>query len=309
MGIFEVAKELILGTRLKRLSERFLTDVSSIYKELGVDFEPPWFGIFFLLDRYGRLTVSEIAQNLDITKSGASQIISALERKGLIYLSIGKSDKRKKVVSLTSYGIEVLKKVKPIWKLMRANMKAILDEGENSKYMLDALSEIEAAFLKSSLADRVLKSVHESQYRLTPFKPKYFNSLRKLIFHWSFDFYVPHFINSLNEIVSNKQNTIVMALKEQETIAAVFALADDSSFNVILMDRNDIDNRVLVDMFDQFLKNNNRQIDSVEFDYDKVGIINILEQNNFILEKTDYFEYSSKKLAVYKRIDNNEQNI
>jgi DNA-binding MarR family transcriptional regulator len=301
MAIFEIAKELILGTRLKRLSERFLNDVSIIYKEHGIDFEPSWFGIFFLLDRYDTLTVGEIAANLDITQSGASQVISQLEKKNLINITTGKSDKRKKVVSLTDDGMELLKKIKPVWKLMRAHMKEMLDEGENSRYMLDALFEIETTFKKSSLSERVIKSIHESKHSVSLFKEKHYHSLKKLIFHWIFNFYALPFINNLKETLEKNSDNIIIALKDREIIAAVVGIKENSRLNVVLCDREDVDNSVLVSIFDTYMKEKCQSINTVEFDSDKIGIIQILEKNSFIKYKEKYFEDSSKKLAVYRR--------
>jgi len=148
MTIYELSKELILGTRLKRLSDRFLLDVSNIYKTMNIAFEPSWFPIFFLLDRYTEMNVSDISNELDITKSGASQMISLLEKKDIVKITCGKDDKRTRFVSFDNNGFNLLKQIKPIWKLIQDEMTKMLDEGEDSPHFLKAISEIERSFKK-----------------------------------------------------------------------------------------------------------------------------------------------------------------
>jgi len=46
MNIYADAGLLILGTRMKRISDRFLSEVSKIYKERKIGFEPVWFPVF-----------------------------------------------------------------------------------------------------------------------------------------------------------------------------------------------------------------------------------------------------------------------
>ncbi len=301
MAIFQVAEELILGTRMKRISERFLSDVSVIYRESGIDFEPSWFGVFFLLDRYKTLTVSEIASNLDITQSGASQIISILEKKHLVELHLDNSDKRKKSIIFTQDGFELLKKLKPIWKLMRSNMKAMMNEGESSKYLLDALSELEESFKNRSLAERVLDTLKGSVYTVSAFEIKHYNSLKKLIFHWAFNFYAPSFINSLRPTLKRNKSSITIALKDREIVAAVVGIEDKNTLNIILCDREDVDNRILINLFENYIKENRKPIQQIELDADKITIRHILDANNFSLKKEICFEDSQKTLAVYER--------
>jgi hypothetical protein len=40
---------IALGSRLKRLSERLLSDVARVYESQGIDFKPPWFPLFSLV--------------------------------------------------------------------------------------------------------------------------------------------------------------------------------------------------------------------------------------------------------------------
>lgn len=101
MSVYKIAGELIVGSRLKRLSERFLSDVSKVYKSEQIPFETSYFPVFYLLDLYGTLKISDVARELEITRSGASQMVNALEKKGLVRYDADKEDKRVRTVSFT----------------------------------------------------------------------------------------------------------------------------------------------------------------------------------------------------------------
>ena len=70
MNAYQKAVELIVGSRLKRLSDRYLSDVAKVYKAHHIPFETAYFPVFYLLSRYTRLKVSDVARELAITQSG-----------------------------------------------------------------------------------------------------------------------------------------------------------------------------------------------------------------------------------------------
>lgn len=60
------------------------------------------------LDRNGRLSSSEIAEQLALKPSNTSKVIKSVEKKGFIRRVIGKEDKRQMYFSLTPKGKEML---------------------------------------------------------------------------------------------------------------------------------------------------------------------------------------------------------
>ena len=184
---------------------------------------------------------------------------------------------------------------------MRSNMKAMMNEGESSKYLLDALSELEESFKNRSLAERVLDTLKGSVYTVSAFEIKHYNSLKKLIFHWAFNFYAPSFINSLKPTLKRNKSSITIALKDREIVAAVVGIEDNNKLNIVLCDREDVDNRILINLFENYIKENRKPIQQIELDADKITIRHILDANNFSLKKEICFEDSQKTLAVYER--------
>jgi len=60
MDFIEALGSVALGSRIKNLSELLMKDVSNIYKDQGIDFEPRWFTLFQLLLKRKEVQVTEI---------------------------------------------------------------------------------------------------------------------------------------------------------------------------------------------------------------------------------------------------------
>lgn len=188
MTIYKKTGELVLGTRFKRLSDKFLGDVSRVYKSLDISFEPAWFPVFYLLNERGELTVSELATELEITHSGSSQMLNSLEKKGLLEYRQNPKDKRVRTVLLTEKGSELLKRVRPVWVSIKAAMEEILAEGSETSKLLLCLGELEEALQKRNLCDRVIDRFRISGFPspcvYTQYSEESDHFFRELILDW-----------------------------------------------------------------------------------------------------------------------------
>jgi len=163
MSFYKEAGELIFGTRLKRISDRFLTDVSKIYKKLGIPFEVSWFPLFYLLNQKNGLSVTEIAKELQITHSAVSQLVTHLEKKNLVKFTNDKNDKRKRIIGFTSQGQKMMRELRPVWKSMKESMRFLLNKKENSAHLLKALDEIESTLNQDNLCESVLRDIKNNR--------------------------------------------------------------------------------------------------------------------------------------------------
>lgn len=156
MGFYEETGILILGTRLKRLSERFLSEVGKIYEKMDIPFEPAWFPLFFLLHIRGALSVTEISSELNVSQPAASQIISQLNRKGMVVLDPDIDDKRKKIVSFSPEGKVMIERLVPIWKTLEKSMYEIFYEEEEGMDIVESFNQFEKKLNSVNLGDSVL---------------------------------------------------------------------------------------------------------------------------------------------------------
>ncbi len=148
-------QELALGSRLKRLSDSLMKEVAKVYSHLALDFDPYHMPIFKLISEQNALTIGEISNLLNVTQPAVTQYINTLEKKKMILCKIGKIDKRKKKVSLSAFGETMLEKLRPVWKVIDAELK-LLTHNSSNRTLLDHVTFIENETKKESLSRRIL---------------------------------------------------------------------------------------------------------------------------------------------------------
>lgn len=126
--------ELALGTRLKRVSERMLADAAKVYDHFGITVQPKWFALLALLDKKITVSVVEASEYLGLSQPALSQFCRQLISEGLITVSAGKLDSRKKVMQLSSKGRTQVNLMKPIWQAVDLAAKELSEELGNQFY-------------------------------------------------------------------------------------------------------------------------------------------------------------------------------
>lgn len=187
MSFYQKHGTLIFGTRLKRLSERFLQDISKIYRNLELPFEPTWFGVFFLINERTTVTMTEIANELKITHSAVSQLVNMLKNKELLDFVKADEDKRKILICFTKEGQKLTEKLVPVWQSLKRIMDQILLEGEINKDLLRGLDEIEQKLDERDLLERVLEDMNKYStkgMKVISYKPEYKKQYRKLMYEY-----------------------------------------------------------------------------------------------------------------------------
>lgn len=160
MGFYEETGILILGTRMKRLSEKFLSEVGKIYEKMDIVFEPAWFPLFFLLYRKGALSVTDISNELNVSQPAASQIVSLLSRKGLISLDPDPDDRRRKIVEFTLEGKRLLKKLIPVWETMESSMYEIFNADDEWIDVIESFNQLEKKLNCTNLSQSVMNKLN-----------------------------------------------------------------------------------------------------------------------------------------------------
>lgn len=157
MAFYQQSGVLFFGSRLRRISESFLADVNLVYKKHQIRFDAAWFPVFYMLSQKESLSIRDISEELEVSHSAASQLISKLQEKGLIKSTTDKTDGRKKTVGLTTKGQKLLKQVQPIWFALQKAMEDLLSESEHTGNLMKAITETEASFAKTSIFNRIEK--------------------------------------------------------------------------------------------------------------------------------------------------------
>ena len=301
MSFYKQTGALIFGTRLKRLSDRFLQDVSKLYKSLNITFEPGWFPVFYLINEKGTLTMTEIANELKITHSAVSQLVNSLKKKNYLEFIKDADDKRKIMVTFTDEGLNVTEKLVPIWQSLKRSMEELIDDGKHSANLLEGLNEIEDQLEEKSLLDRVVEDMEKFStdgLEIIDYDTSYKSQYKKLMLNWLISNYESERINVdlLNDPLDTfiKKGGIIRLVKIREDVVAVcvinFVSKKEAEISYLGIDENwewrNIGNKLLKDVLNK-IKNK------------KIRIINVAlpgTQENYIsLYRKAGFEILSKK--------------
>lgn len=151
-------QELALGSRLKRLSDRMMSDAAAVYKQLGFDLQPKWFTLLALLYRKKEVSVVQAAQYLGLSQPAISQFASQLVKKGIISSNASSEDARRRFLTLTPKGTRLTKEMQPLWQAVESAAQELCREAENDFY--NSIKKCEAALNRKSLLERSLAFYH-----------------------------------------------------------------------------------------------------------------------------------------------------
>jgi len=157
MNFYQSLGFLVFGSRLKRLSDTFLNDVNLVYRSYNISFDASWFPVFYILSQKTEVSIKEISDELNVSHSAISQLIANLQEKGLIKSVVSKQDARHRVITFTSKGVKLLQKIKPVWDALQQAMEELVNENEQSKKILEALTAMEKSIQKTGVFHRVEK--------------------------------------------------------------------------------------------------------------------------------------------------------
>jgi DNA-binding MarR family transcriptional regulator/N-acetylglutamate synthase-like GNAT family acetyltransferase len=177
--------ELALATRLKRLSDRLIQDVGSIYHEQGFEFDPRWFALMQVLQLEGTISVMDASAVLKITHPAVVQLADQLEKKKIISTSKDKADGRKRNLQLTDKGKKLLVSLAPLLKnIEEANRDFLRSSGYD---VLSIIEKLETALEEKSMYDRVNEKIKKNELQnveILEYQPKYKKDFKSLNYKW-----------------------------------------------------------------------------------------------------------------------------
>lgn len=151
MNVIDQAGILAISTRLQRLSELIRKDGLQVYKDHGIEFEPKWFPVIYTLHLKPLLGVVDLAAEIGYTHPSTIALLKELEKEKLIKSKKDKADERKRLIQLTSKGLELIEQMKPVWQLIE---KAITDLTNTKNNLMQAIIEVEDQLKQKSMAAR-----------------------------------------------------------------------------------------------------------------------------------------------------------
>lgn len=306
MDFYQALGELILGTRLKRLSERWLVDVAKTYQAFDIDFEASWFPVFFILEKSEKVTLSEISSQLEISHSAVSQMATQLEKKGLVKIRKDKNDKRKRLIAFTEKGEQLARRAKLIWMSMERSVREMMLEGPHSSFLIPALDEIEEAMERDSLFNRMnheVKQLLREKIRIEEVRKDELGQLDSTFQHWmKSDSYFHENYGKLD------WNTAVMyaARVEENLVGVIAATFHEGSATISLLfvppefRKQEIGNSLLDAILDRLRENKLSKV-LVELERDQTMLIHFFKKHGLLLgasQDEDYRERLEKRTVL-----------
>jgi DNA-binding MarR family transcriptional regulator len=152
--------ELALGSRLKRLSDRLMTDANLTYQAFGHSVQPRWFVLLALLHKQSQVSVVEASEYLGISQPAVSQFSRDLEDKGWLQVVFDEQDGRRRLLQLTALGRAEVDSLQTMWRAVDAAAKELCEEA--GEHFFQSIQRFERALKRKSLRDRALEKVqHE----------------------------------------------------------------------------------------------------------------------------------------------------
>ncbi len=156
MDFYQSLGGLVLGSRLRRVSEYFIAEINKVYQHHGIEFEAGWFPLFYLLASEGQLSIKALSDTLSVSHSASSQLTYQLRKKGFVEISRSEVDGRKQLVSLTEKGRELLARIQPIWATISDAVQNMMDNNPATASLLPAITALEQEFDHEPLSQRII---------------------------------------------------------------------------------------------------------------------------------------------------------
>lgn len=160
MDLISELGALAWGSRLKRLSDLIMKQAVEVYQSYGIDFEPKWFPLFYLLSQKQEMGIMEIAEKLNVTHPAVIQVAKELEKKGWVTSQKSGEDGRKRILKLTQKGLDFLPQLQGIWQDIRAVNEDLLNN--RTHLLLPAVEELEQVLSEKEYI-KIFKEFHQAK--------------------------------------------------------------------------------------------------------------------------------------------------
>ena len=132
-------------------------DIARVYAESGiVGVKPSWVMELLRLNSRGAMTITELAESVQLTHSAISQKVAGMRVAGLVKTSQG-SDARSKKIVLTPKARRIVGKLAAEWRATEATIAEI--ESEVSCPLSQIVSDIESVLQIKSFHDRIVEKL------------------------------------------------------------------------------------------------------------------------------------------------------
>lgn len=316
MSFYQRHQKILFGTWLRKLGDKFLGDLTAIYKALDIPFESGWFPIFYLLSEKGALSITQIAHELEITHSAVSQMVATLESKALISFTNDKDDRRRRLVVFTEKGEDLLEILKPVWSITSSEMEGILVDKQQSAALFTALKELEASLHENSICDRVLRVLEQRRFdrvKVIQYDPAFKSEFKNLMLAALIEFeganvFDEDLIKRPEEEIRLGCNVVLLAKDGNNCIGAIAAeikSRNKSNISFLFVEESwrgrGVGRRLLAKLLEQLQASPVRKV-YLKIDRDLTRVIKLFKAAGFELDAISTEEHRGRRKEMTLRM-------
>ena len=172
---------VMLGSRLKRLAERFQAGAERIAADCGLPTQPSQMPVLTALHRHGPQTVGELAERIGISQPAVTRILSRLVELDLVEANRDARDQRTRTIALTAHGHDAMEVARTtLWPRLRAAVEEVCD-------VQALLAQVSAA--ETALAARPLEQRPRGGLAIRRFSDDLANDFYRINAQWIEDMY------------------------------------------------------------------------------------------------------------------------
>ncbi|MEO0738186.1 MAG: bifunctional helix-turn-helix transcriptional regulator/GNAT family N-acetyltransferase [Cyanobacteria bacterium J06649_12] len=224
MDFYSQIGKVALGSRLRRLSDRFTEDAAKIYTLYNVAIEPKWFPVFYVLSQKENAAVTEIAQIIGQSHASVSQIVRGMSTRGLVTTKKHSQDARVSVVELSDAGKQLIPDLEQQCDDVSQTVEELLLESQHDLW--NAIAEVEFLLADRSFWDRVqaVRKIREQKsVDIIDYSPELYDDFKRLNYEWIQKYFqledADHqFLNHPDEKVLKSGGHILMARHNSEIV-------------------------------------------------------------------------------------------
>ncbi len=185
MDFFTQTGKLALGSRLRRLGERFMMEAEKIYALYGIDLNPRWFPVYYMLLEQDGLSTTEIARMIGQSHASVSQVVKEMGKKGVIQTAKSKADGRTNIISLTEQAREMVNRARIQFVDVNQAVEDLIDETQYDLWK--AMEEMEFMLDQEDFYSRVRKVRKQREgaaVEILDYEPQYASDFRDINYAW-----------------------------------------------------------------------------------------------------------------------------
>ncbi len=185
MDFYFQTGKMALGSRLRRLSEKFTEDAAKIYALYDIALDPKWFPVFYVLSQKEEASITEIAQIIGHSHPSVSQIVKEMSREGLTTTAKSVADARVNVVRLSEIGKQLIPKIENQYLDVTQAVEELLSEARYDLWR--AIEEVEFLLASKNFCDRVRekrKARESQQIEIIDYLPEFHEDFKRLNYEW-----------------------------------------------------------------------------------------------------------------------------